>query len=137
MSFSKKGIHKKPNLNEVTNLHGRGFMGENIVDDDDLAREIMQVEADDDDNYEEGDDGMVDERFSGDQVEIVEGSDGFIEQDGEGFDGEEDDIGEDYGDEQQHHGKYTAAGKMMQFQHSDANIVDGAEESEQESQDHP
>ena len=25
----------------------------------------------------------------------------------------------------------------MQFQHSDANIVDGAEESEQESQDHP
>ena len=49
------------------NLRGMGSMGENIADDDDLAREIMQVEADDDDdNYEEGDDGMVDGAFSGD-----------------------------------------------------------------------
>ena len=116
MSSGKNRMHKKQNLNEVMNLRGMGSMGENIADDDDLAREIMQVEADDDDdNYEEGDDGMVDGGFSGDQVEIVEGSDGFIEQDGEGLDGEEDDIGEEYGDEQHDDGKYTAAGKMMQF----------------------
>ena len=49
------------------NLRGMGSMGENIVDDDDLAREIMQVEAnEDDDNYEEGDDVMVDGGFSRD-----------------------------------------------------------------------
>ena len=67
MSSSKNRMHKKQNLNEVMNLRGMGSMGENIVDDDDLAREIMQVEAnDDDDNYEEGDDVMVDGGFSGD-----------------------------------------------------------------------
>ena len=67
MSSSKNRIHKKQNLNEVMNLRGMGSMGENIVDDDDLAREIMQVEAnDDDDNYEEGDDVMVDGGFSED-----------------------------------------------------------------------
>lgn len=67
MSSSKNRMHKKQNLNEVMNLRGMGSMGENIVDDDDLAREIMQVEAnDDDDNYEEGDDVMVDGGFSED-----------------------------------------------------------------------
>ena len=67
MSSSKNRMHKKQNLNEVMNLRGMGSMGENIVDDDDLAREIMQVEAnEDDDNYEEGDDVMVDGGFSRD-----------------------------------------------------------------------
>ena len=47
---------------------------------------------------------MVDEGFDGDQVEVVEGSDGLIDQDGEELDmsGEEideDDVGEEYGDE--------------------------------------
>ena len=87
-----------------------GSMGEDIADDDELAREIMQVEADDEDdddeNYDEddGEDGMVDGGFDGDQVEVVEGSDGLIDQDGEELDmsGEEideDDVGEEYGDE--------------------------------------